>query len=316
MAEHDHDVLPLSESERAEALAALNAARPLARRKGLEEWHHADVAWQRSEAVGLRLVGGHPVAGVLEVEDAATTTQREPGIVEGELYVAPDARCQGIGTALYARAEAFAHERNATTLKAWFYQDGAEGPGSAFLRRRGFAEYQRRITSHLDLTAFDATRFAERVAAVERGGVRLFGYDETSDVPERRRRLYELFGAFHTLAPFEQWEAVYFGDADRTDHALLLAEVEGRWVGLTSLVPFNRAAGVARIALTGTLPECRGHGIATVLKVRAAALARARGARTLVTANRVENAPILAANRALGFVPGALELTYSKTLEA
>ena len=73
---------------------------------------------------------------------------------------------------------------------------------------------------------------------------------------------------------------------------------------------------MARIAFTGTLPEYRGRGIATALKVRAGALAHSLGIRLLVTANRVENAPILAVNRALGFVHGAVELTYTKTLEA
>lgn len=225
-------------------------------------------------------------------------------------------RGRGIGSALYARAETFTHERGATTLKAWFYQDGASGPGSEFLRRRGFAEYQRRITSRLNLATFDAGHFAERVAAVERGDVHLLIYDEAPDTTERRRRLYALFGAFYTLAPYEQWEAVYFGGADWEEQALVLAEAAGRWVGLSSVVPFNREAWVARIAFTGTLPEYRGRGIATALKVRAAALAQSHGVRSLVTANRVENAPILAVNRALGFVPGPLELTYTKSLEA
>lgn len=146
--------------------------------------------------------------------------------------------------------------------------------------------------------------------------MQLFSYDETRDSPERRRKLYALLGAFYTLAPYEQWEAVYFGSTERAGRALMLAEAAGRWVGLSSTVPFNREAGVARIAFTGTLAEYRGRGIATALKVRAAALAQVHGVRAVVTANRVENAPILAVNRALGFVPGPLELTYTKSLEA
>lgn len=311
-----HDVRPLDERERAEALAALNAALPAERRLGLEEWRWDGTAQEQAGAVVLRLVAGHPVAGVLEVWDASTTTRREPGIVEGELYVAPEVRSQGIGGALYARAEAFARGRGATTFKAWFYQDRAEGPGSRFLRQRGFAEHQRRITSHLDLATFDAGRFTGRIANVERGGVQLFSYDETHDSPEWRRRLYTLLGEFYTLAPYEQWEAVYFGGADWVDQTLVLAEADGCWIGLSSIVPFNREAGVARIPFTGLLPGYRRRGIATALKVRAAAAARARGVRVVVTANRVENAPILAVNRTIGFVPGALELTYTKSMEA
>jgi GNAT superfamily N-acetyltransferase len=266
--------------------------------------------------IGLRLVAGTPVAGFLDVQDSSTTTVRTAGVVEGELYVAPHARSRGIGAALYARAEAFARERGAATLDAWFYQDGAEGVGSAFLRRRGFAEHQRRITSHLDLASFDADRFADHIASAEHSDVRLLAYDEMFDSVEQRHRLYALFGSFYTMAPYEQWEAVYFRSTDWPERVLVLAETSGRWVGLSFIAPFNRAAGVARIPFTGTLPEYRGRGIATALKVRAAALAQARGVRVVVTANRVENAPILAVNRALGFVPGPFELTYRKTLEA
>ncbi|HEX6800068.1 MAG TPA: hypothetical protein VF116_20315 [Ktedonobacterales bacterium] len=92
MAERDVDVRPLAERERSEALAALNAALPAARRMGLADWRRTDAAREQSGAVGLRLIAGRPVAGVLEVEDAATTAEREPGVVEGELYVAPAAR--------------------------------------------------------------------------------------------------------------------------------------------------------------------------------------------------------------------------------
>lgn len=311
-----HNIRPFSEDERADTLAALNACLPPLRRRTLLDWRQADAPHEQSSVIGLRLVVGAPVAGFLDVQDASTTTERTAETVEGELYVAPYARGRGIGAALYVRAEAFARERGAATLDAWFYQHGTDGPGSAFLRRRGFAEYQRRITSHLNLASFDGDRFADHIASVERRDVRLLAYDETFDSPEQRRRLYALFGAFYTVAPFEQWEAVYFRSADWPERILVLAETNRRWVGLSLIAPFNRAAGVARIPFTGTLPEYRGRGVATALKVRAAALAQARGVRVVVTATRIENAPILAVNRALGFVPGPFELTYRKTLEA
>jgi GNAT superfamily N-acetyltransferase len=311
-----HDIRPFSEDERADTLAALNVCLPPLRRLTLLDWRQADAPHEQSPVIGLRLVVGAPVAGFLDVQDASTTTVRTAGAVEGELYVAPHARGRGIGAALYARAEAFARGRGAATLDAWFYQEDAHGPGSAFLQRRGFAEHQRRITSHLDLASFDAERFADHIASVERSGVRLLVYDEMFDSVEQRHRLYALFGSFYTMAPYEQWEAVYFRSTDWPERVLVLAETSGRWVGLSFIAPFNRAAGVARIPFTGMLPECRGRGIATALKVRAAALAQARGVRVVVTANRIENAPILAVNRALGFVPGPFELTYRKTLEA
>jgi mycothiol synthase len=237
--------------------------------------------------------------------------------------VAPEHRRRGIGTALLERALAFARERRGRTLSAPFLRAADRDPGSGFLERRGFAEAEaeRRLTSHLDLGAFDAGRFAGLVARVERQGVRLLACADLPDTPAHRRRLYDLFVAadmeatdvMERGAAFDAWGLA----PDRwrwAQAALVVADLGGEWVGFTQVAPYRREAGVWRTAHAATLPAHRNRGIGTALKLRAIALLRGRGCRVMLTENRLNNPPILAINRKLGYVPGPLEVTYRTPL--
>ena len=63
-------------------------------------------------------------------------------------------------------------------------------------------------------------------------------------------------------------------------------------------------------AFTGVIPEYRGRGIATALKVKTILHAREVGVSEILTQNDSENEPMLAINRKLGYQnwPGAYVL--------
>jgi GNAT superfamily N-acetyltransferase len=234
------------------------------------------------------------------------------------LTVHPEHRRRGIGTALYERALAFAHEREAAMLQAQFLQPTEEGPGSAFLRRRGFAEleHERRLTSHLDLRGFDERRFAGLVQLVEREGIRIVACEALPDTWEHRRRLYDLFRATEMTGDGSTFEAWGLAPSRWTwaRQALVVAQAGSTWVAFTQVAPYNPETGTWRTAHAGTVLAFRNRGIGTALKLCSIELLRARGCRVMLTANRLNNAPILAINRKLGYVPGPLELTYAKRL--
>ncbi len=304
-------IRPFRDDDRSAIVAIDNRDLPPFRRYTVDDWRHEDRR-RLPEEVALRLVVGQPAVGYMEVVDRGTsTTRRTGGVCELELRVAHERRGEGIGGALFERALRFARERGAQTLEAWFYQYGPDDAAPAFLKRRGFRERERRQTSHLDLRAVEPARFAGVAVAAEREGVRIFSYMELPDAPAHRRRLYDLIAPFYPGgSSFEQWLRSDYEHIDRSSDLLLLAEVEGVWVGMTRTRSYNRRAGVARVAFTGTLTEYQGRGIASELKVRGLELLKRQGCRSLLTSNRVNNHPILAINRRLGFVPGPIELTY------
>ncbi len=306
-----YSIRPFRDDDRAAIVAIDNGDLPPFRRYTVEDWRNEDRR-RLPEEVSLRLVAGEPGVGYLEVVDRGTSsTRRAAGVCELELQVAHEWRGEGIGSALFERALHFAGERGAQRLEAWFYQYGPDDAAPGFLQRRGFRERERRQTWHLDLGTAEPARFAGLVAAAEREGVRFFSYTELPDDLEEQRRLYDLIAPFYPGGPsFEQWLRSDYEHIDRSSDLLLVAEVGGVWVGMTRTRFYNHEAGVVRVAFTGTLPAYRGRGIASALKVRGLELLKLQGCRTLLTSNRVNNHPILAINRRLGFEPGPIELTY------
>lgn len=75
-----------------------------------------------------------------------------------------------------------------------------------------------------------------------------------------------------------------------------------RFVGTTRMT-LNADTGSMYITFTGVDPEYRGRGIALALKLLAVEKARQLGVRYLRTNNDSQNAPMLAVNQKLGYVP-------------
>jgi RimJ/RimL family protein N-acetyltransferase len=80
---------------------------------------------------------------------------------------------------------------------------------------------------------------------------------------------------------------------------MLLADSEGRATNM----------------FTGTLREFRGRGLGLAVKLASIAWATENGITSLVTTNDERNAPMLAINRRLGYVPAGRQVEYLREAE-
>lgn len=309
-------IRPFQEEDRAAIVAIENRDRPAYRLLTVEDWRADDLKVLQG-ATYLSLVAGDPAIAFMEVTDRSTTALPRPGVCQLELIVAHEERGKGIGSALYERAEAFVKAQKAHTFEVWFYQYRPDEPAIPFLQKRGFEEIGRRQTSQRDLTTFQIRDYIPLLNELERQGARviLYGVD-VPDNDQQRRKLYEMLHYIERLpehSSYETWVKAEMEHANWKKECLAVAEVDGRWVGITSAVVFNQNAKVVRIPFTGVHAAYRQRGIATALKARTMEVMKQRGYHLLLTSNLMDNVPILAANRKLGFTPGAIELTYRKS---
>lgn len=266
--------------------------------------------------VALHLVAGDPVVGHLQAVDRGTTPTRRPGNIEMRLTVAPEHRRRGIGGRLYERVLAFAEERQADSIRASYFEHSPEEPAWFFLKQRGFVELQRYQPSRLDVGSCDLSPFEGLEQRLVAEGVRFRTYADVADTVENRQKLFALDQEARSDLPYagdpepsepEPFEASWVARLQPEQFStVLLAEIDHRWVGLsTSSVSWG---------FTGVVPAYRRRGIATALKVRAIRSARERGVQLLETENRANNIGMLAINRKLGYQFGPPEVECIKRL--
>jgi RimJ/RimL family protein N-acetyltransferase len=90
--------------------------------------------------------------------------------------------------------------------------------------------------------------------------------------------------------------------------------LEGDDVVSFAWLELDREGGRGHHELTGTLRAYRGRGLATLAKVAAVRWCAANGIRELLTANDVDNAPMLAINERLGYRPTTVSTDLEKRL--
>jgi len=89
-----------------------------------------------------------------------------------------------------------------------------------------------------------------------------------------------------------------------TEHWMMLtAKRGGEYVGITRVDRRPGDPQAVSVALTGVSPQARGQGVAAALKAEHAMLLAERGVQRIYTQNMDGNAPILATNTTMGFVP-------------
>lgn len=175
--------------------------------------------------------------------------------------------------------------------------DGDAG-SRAWAERRGFRLAAHMIRSRLDLSAFDPAAHRGAVERAETAGFRI-GTATGLD------RLYDLYAELVPDAPDglrPRSHESFLRSAERRPGPVLLVAARGPvWAGL-AIADLADPDGAFN-EFTGVLRAHRGQGVATALKVLAAAELVRLGRRWVETSNHAGNAPMLAVNRALGYRP-------------
>jgi GNAT superfamily N-acetyltransferase len=217
-----------------------------------------------------------------------------------ELGVLSGHRRRGIGTALLAWASEVCREKGKTELNIPCSDGRPEGV--AFLRNRGFTEFDRMACVELPLAGLVAPEVGMPA------GVELTSLAARPDLrPSAYEAAVEIFAALPDPDPveagtFEEWRV---RDVDVPNGPLdgyLLAVVDDAVVGYCRLLVQERGRSVGHM-MTGTRRAWQGRGIAQALKRAAIGWALAAGAERMTTENAVGNESMRAINGKLGFVP-------------
>lgn len=234
------------------------------------------------------------------------------------VLVAPEARGQGLGRALYRHLLEQLAPFDPLSLRVQVSE--GEPAALAFATRRGFAETKRDWQARLELAGFDPAPYAARIAALEAEGTRFLRLPELGEGAERR--LHALFSELRQDVPrsepatpidFAAFEALFLSAPDFWRDGVFLAEREGELIGMTMFWRSERGDAL-HTGLTGVKRGYRGRGLATALKVRALEFARRSGAPRVYTDNDTQNVEMIAVNAKLGFQRQPARISLRRTL--
>lgn len=232
----------------------------------------------------------------------------EEGVAWLGLTVHPAHRSQGIGTALADLAEEHATSIGARRMHAWSRADDAT---AAFARSRGFDQ-----TSSHDILVVDPRTISPSgpPAGVEVLPFTAFDGDPSPIHHVDTVSLLDEPGeiTFDEL-PLDLWLENFWRHPLLDRDASMVAVVEGTPAAVT-FIQTDRDRGRGTNNGTGTLPEYRGKGLATLAKRASLSRAAGLGVTAVYTGNDVTNAPMQAINRKLGYTPCATMLSWAKDI--
>jgi GNAT superfamily N-acetyltransferase len=187
---------------------------------------------------------------------------------------------------------------------------------AGYLTERDFAERFRSWGANLELKAFEPMKFADLEARLLEQGIELRILSELATDAERDRRLLELHAELEEEAPhFDPIIPKHHPDLrnPRVLHeGYCVAVHEGDYIGMASLI-LAKSQTTLGCGLTGVRRGYRNRGVATALKARAAAWAKAHGYAELNAGGAGANAAMLTVNRRLGFEIEPTWITYANT---
>ncbi len=220
------------------------------------------------------------------------------------IWVLPQARGLGLGSALYAATSEVAREAGKTGFQTELSE--VHEDGHRFLANRGFVETERLKMVRLELARLAAP------GAHPPAGIRLVTLAERPDLlPGVHATAVETFPDIpwtdEPIAALD-FEAFVARDVERTGipkDAFFVAvdDASGTVAGYASLIYAAASTTVAYHDMTAVRRAYRGRGIAMALKRATIAWAIEHGIEALDTGNDEENAPMRAVNLALGYTP-------------
>ena len=245
----------------------------------------------------------------------------KPGKLYLRVMVHPDYRRRGIGTALYEHLWTLVAEYNPVLIIGFTREDQTAGLG--MLAKYGFEQIMRLQVSRLDVQSFDPAPFAPVLAKVEELGIQIQTLAQVAASDEEwKQKLYDLEWELAQDVPspdpptrlaFETWQERTLTAPGFNPDGQVIAQDQGRWVGMSALW---MALGDPQKLLTGLTGVARSHrrkGIATAMKVRALEFAKRYGAVVVETDNE-ENNPMYLLNLKLGFQPRPAWVDFEKRI--
>ncbi|MEV8416097.1 GNAT family N-acetyltransferase [Streptomyces niveus] len=234
----------------------------------------------------------------------------EPGVARLNPHVRPDHTGKGVGSAILRTAEEHLAAEGATTLYTWVNDVPA---GRAFAERRGYSPLRTAHFQRLDLAA----------AALPGPPVLPAGYTlaTAADFAGDPRPVFEADAEATSDEPgdvstdlddYEDWLNQTWNHPC-LDHGLSTVVVsDGRIAAFTAA--HTDGANTYLSAMTGTLRDHRGLGLAKAAKVDSLRRARAAGYTDAFTNNDAGNGPMLAVNSWFGYRICASEVRHVRTL--
>jgi len=276
----------------------------------VKEMRHQDDSFDRSRFFKLRLVAEQDGVLVGGVDAAHKPSRFHPDRYGFDLWVVPEARRHGHGTALYDAAIAALRERNALAATGGIKESMTDG--LAFFTKRGWNEVKRDWESRLRVAGFDFAKFASADARIAKEGIRISTLtEELAKDPAAETKAYELVQEVRVDVPavdaateetMEEWRDHWVKAPSFIADAFFVAiDRDGRWLGMSNVERSLEDPTFAWQGLTGVRRDARGRGVAMALKLRTVRYAQGMGVDHIKTWNDQKNRPMLSINEAMGF---------------
>lgn len=236
------------------------------------------------------------------------------------IMVHPNSQRQGVGSALYDQLIVALQAFEPLSLRTHAREDWVKS--IKFLERIGFQEDNRGWESRLDIAAFDFSPFAGIEEKVLSQGIELKTIRQLEHDKERNRKLYELDCEVvkdepspepHTPISYEYFIKRALNHPGSLPDAYFVAVHKGEYVGTSSLWA-NQSSNDLNTGQTGVKRAYRRRGIASALKLRTIAYAKAHGHPIIKTWNDSINRPMLSINERLGYVKQPVWIDFIKIL--
>ncbi len=230
------------------------------------------------------------------------------------IWVPPEERRRGIGSALYREISTWAARQGQDVLEVWI--EDSQPDGLDFATKRDFSEIGRELHVSLDLTAIEAPT----VEPPE--GITFITWAER---PELARALYDVAleaspdipgDEADEIEPYEDWLAHEMGGQGDKPEATFIALAGDEVVGYSKFSLTDAQPKVAHHDLTGVKRAWRRRGIARALKQAQIAWAKQAGYERLETRNEERNEPIRRLNEEFGYRPSGARILFRGPVSA
>lgn len=276
----------------------------------VKEMRHQDEKFDIARFFKIRLVAEEDGAIVGSAEAGHRPSRFDPGSYAFDLWVVPQHRRSGHGSALHDAVIAALRTRNGRVARGATKESMTDG--TAFLQKRGWKELKRDWESRLTVAGFDFAKFSGADERIGKERIRVSTYsEELARDPETPRKAFELIDVCRRDVPatdaptpitFEEWRADWVDAPGFLPDAFFMAvDRDGRWLGMSNLHESLEDKSFIWQGFTGVRPDARGKGIAMALKLRTVRHAQRLGVGHIKTWNDQSNRPMLAINEAMGF---------------